>query len=195
MSTVIKSGDSGHTVKVDEKNRLSVRSDSFRVEESYADDGYSFIIHGVCHLAAATNGGLIYFTISDQSHHFHITRIYIDAQTLTKDIILYQIKNPTTTTGGTAISPVNKNYESTKALLGTFKMSDVASDITYTGGTELHAYVVQTKLSYMRDMAGSNVLMSNDQFLIGWATLDGSAAVDGEKISISINGYLEDTES
>lgn len=192
MSTVIKSGSSGYTAEVDSENRFSVRSDSYRVEESYSDHGRSYLIHGVCHLAAATSGAFLYLTPSDQSKHFHITRIYIDAQTLSNDIIVYQIKNPTTITGGTAITPVNKNYTSTAVFLGTFKMSDSASDITYTGGTNLHAYVVETKKSYMRDMVGSNLLQVDNTLLFGWATLDGGAATDGQKISFTINGYLEE---
>lgn len=191
MPETIKSGDSGYIAKVDSNNRLYVDSKSFFGEEVGAKEGDAYIWHGQCHLAAATSGGLMSFTSADQTFAYAITRIYIDCHTLSDDIIIHQVKNPTLT-GGTDISTtgiINKNFQSGKTQQGTLKISDGSANLTYSGGTDYHAFVVQTLKSYQRNMQGTNILKNGDSILLGWETVDGANAVDGEIISISINGY------
>jgi len=187
----IKSGDSGNVAKVDSNNRLFVDSKSFFSEEVAAQRGNAYIWHGECHLKAGTSGALMGFTSSDPDYAYAITRIYIDAQTLTDDIIIYQVKDPTLASG-TDISTtgiINKNFSSGNIQLGTLKISDGSADLTYTGGTNYHSFVIQSKGSTQRNMLGTNVLANGDVICWGWATLDGGNAVDGEKISLSVNGY------
>jgi len=191
MPETIKSGDSGYIAKVDANHRLFVDSKSFFSEEVAAQLGNAYIWHGVCHLAASTTGALMAFTSTDSEYAYAITRIYIDAQSLSDDIIIYQVKNPTLS-GGTDVSTtgiVNKNYSSGRTQLGTLKISDGSADLTYTGGTDYHAFVLQSKASTQRNMLGTNILANGDVICWGWATLDGGNAVDGEKIAFSVNGY------
>jgi len=191
MPETIKSGDSGYIAKVDSNNRLFVDSKSFYSEEIAAQLGNAYIWHGVCHLAATTTGGFMAFTSSDSDYAYAITRIYIDAQTLSDDIIIYQVKDPTIS-GGTDISTtgiVNKNFESGKTQQGTLIISDGSADMTYTGGTNYHAFVIQSKVSTQRNMLGTNIISNGDTICWGWATLDGGSAVNGEKIAFSVNGY------
>ena len=194
---VIKSGDSGNVAKVDKDNRLHVDSKSNFVEEYAAENGNSYIVHGECHLAAASSGGLLYFLNTDARYDFVITRIYFDAHSLSKPINVLQIKNPTTITGGTDITLtglVNKNFGSSKQVGATLKISDASSDITYSGGQQYHSFVLQSMGSTMRDMRGTNVLCKNNSILFGWKTLDGTNAVDGEIISISLNFYVREAQ-
>jgi len=188
---IIKSGDSGYTAKVDSNSRLFVDSKSSFAEEVASYRGNSYIWHAQCHLAAATSGGLMAFTSTDQNYAYAITRLYFDAHSLSDDIIIHQVKNPVLV-GGTDISTtgmINKNYDSGKTQLGTLKISDGSADLTYTGGTDYHAFVIQSKQGIQRNMNGTNILNNNDVICWGWETLDGANAVDGEIISLSINGY------
>jgi len=191
MADIIKSGDSGNTAKVDSNSRLFVDSKSSFAEEVAAYRGNAYIWHAQCHLAAATSGGLMAFTSSDQNFAYAITRIYIDAHSLSDDIIVHQVKKPTLVSG-TDISTtgiVNKDFSSGSTQQGTLKISDGSADLTYTGGTDYHAFVVQSKQSVHRSMNGTNIISNGDTILWGWETLDGANAVDGEIISLSINGY------
>lgn len=196
MSINIKSGSNGNVATVDDDNRLMTNAKSFFAEEVASQNGRAFIWHGECHLAAATDGALMAFTSSDQTDFTAVTRIYVDAHTLTDDIIIYQVKNPTLV-GGTDISStgiVNKNFSEGRTMAGTLKMSDGSADLTYTGGTNYHSFVISSKDNITRDMRGTNILGNGDVILWGWATLDGGNAIDGEKIALSINTYLIPTE-
>jgi len=187
----IKSGDSGYVAKVDSNKRLFVDSKSSFAEEVAAYRGNAYIWHAQCHLAAATSGGLMAFTSTDPNFAYAITRLYFDAHSLSDDIIIHQVKDPTLS-GGTDISStgkINKNFSSGKTQLGTLVISDGSADLTYTGGTDYHAFVLQNKQCIQRSMNGTNVISNNDVICWGWETLDGANAVDGEIISLSINGY------
>jgi len=191
MTTVIKSGNSGYVAKVDSNNRLFVDSKSFFSEEVAAQLGNAYIWHGECHLKAAASGALMGFTSSDQEYAYAITRIYIDAHSLSDDIIIYQVKKPTLS-GGTDISStgiINKNFASGKSQLGTLLISDGSADLTYTGGANYHSFVVQSLQSTQRNMQGTNIIANNNTICWGWATVDGGSAIDGEKIALSVNGY------
>jgi len=39
-------------------------------------------------------------------------------------------------------------------------ISDASSDMTVTGGTQFHEFLVQSKSSYQRDMKGTNILVN-----------------------------------
>jgi hypothetical protein len=193
---VIKSGENGNTARVDDDNRLMTNTKSFFAEEIASQNGRAFIWHSECHLAAATTGGLMAYTSSDQTDLTVITRLYFDALALTDDIIIYQVKNPTLV-GGTDISStgiVNKNFNSGRSIQGTLKTSDGSANLTYTGGTNFHSFVISSGENIQRDMRGTNILNNGDTILWGWATLDGGNAVDGEKIAISANLYIIPTE-
>ncbi len=193
---VLKSGDSGNTAKIDKDNRLLVNAKSFFAEEIGSQNGRSFIWHSECHLAAAANGGLLAFVSTDQTDLVAVTRLYFDAHSLTNDIIIYQIKNPALV-GGTDISLTgitNKHFGEGRTMTGALVTSDASADLTYTGGTNYHSFVISSKEKVHRDMRGTNILDNGDVLLWGWATLDGGNAVDGEKIAISANVYLIPTE-
>jgi len=197
MSETIKSGDSGYIAKVDSNNRLFVDSKSTFAEEVAAYRENSYIWHGKCHLAAGTSGGLMSFTLNDPNFAYAITRMYFDAYTLTNDILIHQVKNPTPS-GGTDVSltnMINKNFTSGQTQFGTLKISDATSDITYTGGEDYHSFVIGSKEKIHRSMNGTNVLSNNNTIVFGWETLGGGTSGDGvdathtDIISLSINGY------
>ncbi|MEE8382220.1 MAG: hypothetical protein V3R78_10160 [Thermodesulfobacteriota bacterium] len=194
---VLKSGLNGNVARVDDDNRLHTNSKSFFAEEVASQNGRAFIWHSECHLAAATSGGLLAFTSTDQTDITAISRIYIDAHSLTDDIIVYQVKNPTLI-GGTDIGAngiVNKNFTQGRTMAGNLVTSDGSADLTYTGGTNYHSFIISSKEKVIRDMRGTNILGNGDVILWGWATLDGGNAVDGEKIALSVNTYLIPTEA
>ena len=193
---VIKSGKDGNVATVDDDNRLLTNTKSFFAEEIGSQNGRAFIWHAECHLAAATSGGLLAFTSSNQTDLSVITRLYFDAQVLSDNIIIYQVKNPTLV-GGTDISStgiINKNFGSGRSMQGTLKVSDGSADLTYTGGSSFHAFSLSSLESKDRDMRGTNILNNGNTILWGWKTADGGNAVDGEIISISANVYIIPTE-
>lgn len=196
MSQVIKSGSSGNILIINNEGQLLGRVRSASSEEHRSDGGQSFILSAECHLSASINGGLMAFKNTDPSDHVHITRLYFDSLTANDDIIIYQVKNPTIS-NGTNVSTtniINKNFENNRTLSGVLTVSDASSDLTYTGGSKYHSFVLEAKKSRMRDMMGTNVLGNNNMVLFGWATLDGANAVDGDKISISLNCFVEAKE-
>jgi hypothetical protein len=180
----------GNAAKVDSNNRLLVRAASFIGEEVEALEGNAFIVHGECHLAASTTGAFVYIENTSATHNYFITRIYIDARSLTDDIIIRQVFEPTRA-NGTAVVPVNKNRASGATMEGDFYISDGSSDMTLTSGTQYHAFVMSSGIgdSTQRDMKGSNVLGPNTSMGFTWATVDGGNAVNAEIISFSINIY------
>jgi hypothetical protein len=120
-----------------------------------------------------------------------ISRIYIDAHSLSDSLIVEQIKNPTIT-GGTDISStgiINKNYASSRDMTAILTVSDSISDMTFTGGLPYHAFPVESLKQYGRDMKGTNLLGQNDILVFGWETVDAGNAVNGEIVSFSVNVY------
>jgi len=190
----IESGvGNGQWAKVDSKNRLHVRSAAFSGEGFEAKEGDSFILHGQCHIAAATSGALLYFKNTSSKYHVHITRIYIDGLSLGDSFIVTQEFDPVRTNGTDigATGKVNKNRGSANVLEGDLYISDGSSDMTFASGVEYHAFPVQTLSQYMRNMNGSNVLTQNTSIGFGWSTADAGNGVNGELISISVNVYRE----
>jgi len=172
-----------------------VRAISLSGEESAAHDGNAYIVHGHCHTAAATSGGLMYIKNTSATDALHIGRIYIDPGVLTPtDMFLSKIINPTTTTGGTdttASGVVQKNTGKTNALATNgliLKISDAASDFTYFGGNDYHHFPVASRTSIFRDMKGTNVIGPGGEWLLGWESAGG--ATDAEIIHVSVNLYV-----
>jgi hypothetical protein len=192
MPDFIRDGTgSGLLAKVEAGNRLKVASKTSFAEEIAAQNDRAFIFHGRCHLSANSSGGFMAIKNTSADVKIAISRIYIDAHSLTDDIIVEQVKNPTIS-GGTNISStgiINKNYASSRAMTATLTISDVSSDMTFTGGSPYHAFPVQSLQQYGRDMKGTNLLGQNDILVFGWETVDGENAVDGEIISFSVNVY------
>ncbi len=188
-------GDS-YRAKVGESHRLFVASRSSDAEEIAARSERAFILHGRCHLAAATTGAFMAFRNDSSDILYAVSRIYIDPHGLTDDLIITQIKNPTRA-NGTDISTtglVNKNFISNRAATGTLWISDGSSDMTFTLGSEYHAFAGRSLTPISRDMRGTNILGKNDTIGWGWETVDGANAVDGEIVSFSVNIYEIPTE-
>jgi hypothetical protein len=177
---------------VDSKSRPS--------EEVEAVTGDAFIFHAECHLAAAASGGLLYFKNTSDTKEVVVTRIYVDAQVITPtDLIVTQVKAPATVSGGTDISgatdqgKVQKNYGKGKNITGTLVISDGSSDMTFTGGQRYHSIPIKTMTSVSeRDMKGTNVIAPNTIILLGWKTVGGGNATNGEIIGISMNCFIRD---
>jgi len=198
MATIEDGTGNGYKAKVDDNKRLYVDSKSSFAEEVAAQQGNAFVFSGQCHLKAGASGGFLAITNDDGDKLIAVSRIYIDAHSLSDDLIVYQVKNPVPA-GGTDISSTgitNKNFASARVLTATLVISDGSADMTYTGGTIYHAFPVKSLTSYQRDMKGTNILDRDDVLVFGWATVDGGPAVDGEIVSFSVNCYtLPVTES
>jgi len=171
MPETIKDGQGkGYVAGVTDQFRLKVESKSRPSEEVEAQEGRGFILHAECHLALATNGGLLYFKNADSTKEIVITRIYIDPHILTNtDIIITQIKNPTVVNGTdiTTTGIINKNFRNQETLTGALVVSDGSSNMTYSNGSQYHAFPVQSMVSQTRDMKGTNVITPNTNICWG----------------------------
>ena len=83
---------------------------------------------------------------------------------------------------------VQKNRAKGTTISATFTVSDAAADLTYTGGTQYHAYPIKTMSSEQRNMQGTNVLGPGNILLIGYTSV--GAATDAEIVSMSINCFV-----
>lgn len=193
MPDSIRSGDGGDIAKVDSNNRLHTEAKARQSEEVEAQAERAFILHGECHTAAAASGGLMYFTNTSAIVDVVITRIYVDAHVLTPtDLIITQIRKPTTVLNGTDISAmgkIQKNFRSNALLDGTLVISDGSSDMTFTGGERYHSFPVQNMTTKFRHMRGTNIIVPNTTILWGWKTHAGGNATDGEIVSLSVNCF------
>jgi len=177
-----------------------VESVSFHAEEESAHVGDAYIGHAVCHTAAAASGVLIAITNNTADKNFHITRLYIDPQTITPvDLLLVQGIIPVGLTGGTdatTTAVVQKHTSKPNQFItggAEVKISDGSADLTYTSGTEFHEWPVTSRLSTQRNMNGTNVIGPGGTWYIAYKREGGGTATDGEKIAISVNGYVGDT--
>lgn len=183
------------------EGRAKTDTVSFSAEEQAAHDGNAYIAHAICETAAAASGGLLYLKNTTSDKDFHITRIYLDSQTLTtSNLLITQWLNPTTVTGGTDITSTgitqkNTTKANTFASSGAIlKHSETTNDITFTGGNKYHEFAIDDRENLFRDMQGTNVIGPGGELIIGFKTEDGTNATDGDKISISVNGYADDTD-
>lgn len=175
--------------KVDNNNRLHTLANVIGSELAASKVGLSFIAHGRCHLAAAASGAFCAIQNTSTTHDLYITRIYLDGHTLTDDIVITQSKNPTVSSGS-VVTIVNKDFGEAKLAEATFTISNSSADLTLTGGTDYHAFVIRTLSSEMRDMRASNLLKQDDIIGWKWETIDAGSAVNAEIISFSINMFF-----
>jgi len=191
-TTILDGRGHGKVAGVSDELRLLSESKSRPSEEVEAQRGAAYILHGECHTAAAAAGGLMSFKNTSNLDDVVITRIYIDSHTITPtDLILTQVKNPTVS-GGTDITStgvVQKNYGKNDGLTGTLTISDAASDITLSGGSNYHSMPIKTMSQYARDMKGTNVVTPGKTIAWGWKTRAGGNATDGEIVSLSVNCF------
>lgn len=189
MNQIEDGKGSGYRAEVTSMNQLVVQAESIPSEGFQAQQGKSFIIHAECHTAAAASGAFLQITNNDSAYDMEITRIYIDAHTITpSDLICVQVFDATEsggTTNTTAVVQKDRNTADTFDL--TVKQSDGAADLTYTGGTQYHAFPINSMSGSQRNMNGTNRIPANSSVLFGWKTRGGGNATDGEIVSFSVN--------
>lgn len=193
---IIDGTGNSYRAKVGESHRLFVASRSSDAEEIAARNERAFILHCECHVSADASGAFLAFRNDSSDILYAVSRIYIDSHSLSDDLIVRQVKNPTRS-GGTDISAtgiVNKNYASNREVTGTLWHSDSGANLTLSGGSKYHAFPVTTLKQYTRDMRGTNILGKNDVIGWTWSTVDLGNAVDGEIVSFSVNIYEIPTE-
>lgn len=188
---IIHDGATGVSAEVNSNRQLVTEAHVLSAEANAAKDGDAFTLYGVCHIAAAAAGGLLYFKNTSTTYEVVITRAHFDARTLTDDIIVGLEFEPVRTSG-TDISTTgmdNKNSGSAKALEGELYISDGSADMTFASGNEQQSFLVTTLLSFVRDMGDSVIVAPGKIIGWSWATLDAGAGVDAEIISVSVDCY------
>jgi hypothetical protein len=176
--------------RINKSGQLYVYSESIPSEGAQSERGNSFILHGECHLSANSSGGLMTFTNLEQEYDVEITRIYIDPHTITNtDLIITQVFDAVVSNGADISSTgiVQKNRGSGNVLKASLVISDASSDLTYTGGTQYHAFPVKSMTGLQRNMNSTNILSTNKSITWGFKTVSGSDAVDGQIVSFSVN--------
>ncbi len=161
-------------------------------EEIAGQLGKAYILHARCHTANASSGAFMALTNLSQKYKIALTRLYFDAHSLSQDLIITQIKNPTLSGDGSDASItdiIDKGMTNEETFDATLKISDASADLTYAGGIEYHAFKIGSKESVLRDMKGTNVIHNGNTVLWGWETFSGNA-VDGEVVSLSMNLYI-----
>ena len=200
---MIKDGGGGDVATVGDFKRLHVQSESWAEEAIASARGGSYIFHASCHLSANTNGGLLYIKNTGSALSIAVTQIYFDAHVLANPIMITQVKEPATVSGGTNLTNstsdgiVQKNFgePNTARAISEFFVSDGASDITYAGGQVFHRFAMSSLQSQQRNMRATNVIAPDTTWLLGWETADGTNATDGQTIGISINTIIYDPKN
>lgn len=190
MTSITDGTGAGYKGKVNEFNQVEVYSESVPSEGIQAERGNAFIIHAECHTAAAASGALMSITNNSSEYNLEVTRIYIDPHTITpSDLIITQVFDATLASGTdvSTTAVVQKNRGSAASFDLEVKCSDASADLTYTGGTQYHAFPVKTMTSSQRNMQLTNVLPRNKSITFGWKTRGGGNATDGEIVSLSVN--------
>lgn len=190
MTSITDGTGAGYRGKVNKYNQFEVLSEAVPSEGTQAQRGNGFIIHAECHTAAAAAGGLMMITNNESDYEIEVTRIYIDPHTLTPpDLIITQVFDPTPSNGTDVSSTavVQKNRGSAIDFDLSVTVSDASSDLTYTGGTQYHAFPAKTMTSQQRNMNSTNILPRGKSILWGWKTRSGANATDGEIVSLSVN--------
>lgn len=181
---------SGYKAEVNSANQLAVKSESIPSEGFQATNGNSFIIHGECQTAATASGGLMTITNNDTANDMTITRIYVDPHTITPtDLIITQTFDAVISNGtdisSTAIVQKNRGLANTFDL--SVVVSDASSDMTFTSGTQYHAFPIKTMTGQQRNMNETNVIPAGKSITFGYKTISGGLATDGEVVSFSVN--------
>ena len=92
MTSITDGTGTGNKGKVNEFNQFVVLSESVPSEGTQAERGNGFILHGECHTAAASSGAFMSVTNNSSEYDLEVTRIYIDAHTLTPtDLVVTQV--------------------------------------------------------------------------------------------------------
>lgn len=181
---------SGRQARVNPRNQIEVSSEALSAEGAAARRAESFVIHAECHTAAAASGGFLHIENNDSNNDVEITRIYIDAHTITPtDLIVTQIFDAVITNGSdvSATSIIQKNRRSSETFNLTVTISDVSSDMSVTNGDQYHAFPVTSMSSQQRNMNNTNIIPAGKSVLFGYKTRGGGNATDGEIVSFSVN--------
>ena len=188
--SIVDGTGSGNSAQVNSLNQVSVQAESISSEGFQARNGNGFIIHYECETAAAPSGGFMHILNNSSIYALEVTRIYIDPHTITpSDLIVTQVFDPTII-GGSDVSStaiVQKNRSRSDSFDLTIKVSEGGSDMTYTGGTQYHAFPVKTMSPIQRNMNNTNILTGGKSILFGWKTRSGGNATDGDVVSFSVN--------
>lgn len=160
---ILKSGDSGNTAKVDDKNRIQAFSTSQTEATSRALEGNSYNINtGTITLTSANTSALMYLENTD-TVDWTVARVFYNAEASTGGTggwLAEVAANPTDGTllsGGTAFEPVNFNFGSVKTLTATCLKG--AEGLTATGGT-------QGAVSTIVPASGTRVLIPFDSVIL-----------------------------
>jgi len=197
MSGIIKDGTgNAYNAKVNSSNQVSVLSESVPSEGVQSRMGNSFIVYAQCHLSASSSGGLLNILNNDPDNNIEVSRIYIDPHTITPpNLIIHQVFDATISNGTVDTSAIVQKNRGTSTVFNlTVTKSDALSDMTYTSGTTCHSFPVKSMTSTQRNMSQTNIVPSAKSITWGWSTVDGSNAVDGEIISLSINIIKKERE-
>lgn len=141
MATTIEDGTGkGYSVKVDDSNRLEVRSivEEGRIEG--AANGDTFIIGSpfLTQTSAAENG-LLYFQINEDTDYYATTfssqARYTTGGTFDNYLITVYKNIPLASLAGTwvDVTPFNTNFGSSNSLSGTFKYGSPAGATGFSG--------------------------------------------------------------
>ena len=189
MPDTIKDGrGKGFLVAVNSDQQLITRATA--VEQrliSTIDENYFEATTGQITLTDAAETGIIYI-LNSETLPLVIDRTFVDIWTSTDgsgaDGTLKYYRNPTYT-GGSAIVPWITNFNSNKALDGTFlkSLSTIAGDVWWTG-------YITDKSSIIID-EGRILIPPGRSFGISVAAPTGNTSM---KISINIAMYLLDTD-
>ena len=169
-------------------------------EEDAAHKGMAYALHGVCHLAAATSGVLMYFKNTSALNTLHITRVHIDPQgaMTPTDLLVNFTLNPTTQTSGTDITStgvVQKTTNKVNALKDagiTLKISDGSADATFTGGDQFEEFPITDVTSVLRNLDGAVDVGPGGEFIVGWASA--GTATDAELVGVTVQVYVALTD-
>lgn len=134
----------GNKVGVDGDNRIltSAVTETFIDHETKHGNAYNFNTGAPFDIGSNNSSAVLFFKNTDQTYDLVITAfIYnlgIAASGLTDgteftNIVI--VRNPTSISSSTAVTPVNRNHGSTNLLNGTFSKGAAAA--TFTGGDDM----------------------------------------------------------
>lgn len=130
MTIIVDGSGSGFQAKVTKANQLSVFAVTETGYHASSDDGNAYAItSGNVTIGASGTEGILYFKNTGEGA-FHVDSI-IFANDVAARWVVY--RNPTTGTlisGGSAVTPVNLNFNSNNTLTNTSKKGTDASTIT-----------------------------------------------------------------
>ena len=162
MGIIISDGTgSGRSTTVNPDNRLSTEALTLHPLEFYSHHGRAYWIASdfISLTTTASYSALLYLKNTDTKYRFHIEYIRTSS---TVGTLWRIIKNPTTGTlisGGSAITPVNGLFESSKIAVATALKGADAS--TMTNGTFASQHQTGAHNSFESMMRGGLILSNN----------------------------------